>query len=55
MLLLPYFVFTVYSGIEQADSTGKVPFPAPDEKLMDGHAIVALGYDYDMVIENAVS
>ncbi len=46
------FGFTVYNSIEQADTTGKIPFPSPKEKIEGGHAIVAVGYDDKMVIEN---
>lgn len=41
------FGFSVYEGFE-ADSvakTGKLDLPAPGEKLMGGHAILAVGYD----------
>ncbi len=46
------FGFTVYSSIEQADKTGKIPFPSPKEKIEGGHAIVAVGYDDKMKIKN---
>lgn len=46
------FGFTVYSSIEQADDTGKIPFPSPMEKIEGGHAIVAIGYDDKMKIKN---
>ena len=44
--------FTVYSSIEQADETGRIPFPSPKEKIEGGHAIVAMGYDDKMKIKN---
>ncbi len=47
------FGFTVYSSIEQAATTGKIPFPASGEKIVGGHAIVAAGYDDKMIIKNA--
>lgn len=46
------FGFTVYSSIRQASSTGKIPFPAPSERLEGGHAIVAVGFDDKMKIKN---
>jgi C1A family cysteine protease len=46
------FGFTVYNSIEQADGTGKIPFPASKEKIEGGHAIVAVGYDDKMKIKN---
>ena len=46
------FGFTVYSSIEQAEKTGKIPFPSPKEKVEGGHAIVAVGYDDKMKIKN---
>jgi C1A family cysteine protease len=47
------FGFTVYSSISQADTTGKIPFPVKREKIMGGHAVVAVGYDDTMKIKNA--
>ncbi len=46
------FGFTVYSSISQAEKTGKVPFPAPGEKVAGGHAVAAVGYDDGMSIKN---
>jgi C1A family cysteine protease len=46
------FGFTVYSSISQADTTGKIPFPVNREKILGGHAIVAVGYDENMKIKN---
>lgn len=47
------FGFTVYSSIEQANSTGQIPFPAQKEKVMGGHAIDAVGYDDKIKIKNS--
>lgn len=47
------FGFTVYSSIEQAATTGKIPYPTSGEKILGGHAIVAAGYDDKMKIKNA--
>jgi len=46
------FGFTVYNSIEQADTTGRIPFPSPKEKIDGGHAVVTVGYDDKMVIQN---
>ncbi len=46
------FGFTVYNSIEQADKTGRIPFPSSKEKIEGGHAIVAVGYDDKMKIKN---
>jgi C1A family cysteine protease len=46
------FGFTVYSSIEQAAVTGKIPYPIPREKALGGHAMVAIGYDDKMKIKN---
>jgi len=47
------FGFTVYDSIAQADATGRIPFPGPRERIEGGHAVVAVGYDDGMRIENA--
>jgi len=46
------FGFTVYSSYTQAATTGKIPYPTPGEKIVGGHAIVAVGYDDSMKIKN---
>jgi len=46
------FGFTVYNSIEQADKTGRIPYPSPKEKNEGGHAVVAVGYDDKMKIKN---
>jgi len=46
------FGFTVYSSYTQAGKTGMFPFPAPGERSVGGHAIVAAGYDDTKVIKN---
>jgi len=47
------FGFTVYSSYTQAAANGKIPYPTPGEKIVGGHAIVAVGYDDGMKIKNA--
>ncbi|HPN33469.1 MAG TPA: C1 family peptidase [bacterium] len=39
------FGFTVFNSISQAEKNGDIPFPAVDEKIIGGHAVVAVGYD----------
>jgi C1A family cysteine protease len=46
------FGFTVYNSVEQAEKTGKIPFPTPKEKIEGGHAIAVTGYDDKMKIKN---
>ena len=46
------FGFTVYSSYTQARTTGKIPYPTPGEMRVGGHAVVAVGYDDHMKIEN---
>jgi len=47
------FGFTVYNSYTQAGTTGKLPYPTKGEKIVGGHAIVAVGYDDNMKIKNA--
>jgi C1A family cysteine protease len=46
------FGFTVYKSIEQASSSGKIPFPVKADKVAGGHAIDAVGYDDSIKIKN---
>jgi len=46
------FGFTVYNSIEQAEESGKIPFPSEKEKVEGGHAVAAVGYDDKMKIKN---
>lgn len=41
------FGFTVYESFEsqQVAKTGMVPMPSPKEKVVGGHAVMAVGYD----------
>lgn len=47
------FGFTVYRSIEQASSSGKIPFPVKADKVAGGHAIDAVGYNDDIKIKNS--
>ena len=49
------FGFTVFSSCDQADTTGRIPYPTIGEKNLGGHAVVAAGYDNQMKIKNTVS
>lgn len=46
------FGFTVYSSYVQAVTSGKIPYPTNGEKIVGGHAIVAVGYDDKLKIKN---
>jgi C1A family cysteine protease len=46
------FGFSVYAGISQASTTGKIPFPTTGEKIVGGHAVMAVGYDDKMKVAN---
>ena len=47
------FGFTVYSSIDQAETTGRVPEPFGRERIEGGHAVAAMGYDDALSITNA--
>jgi C1A family cysteine protease len=47
------FGFTIYGSHTQAAKTGMIPFPAPGEKVVGGHAVLAVGYDDGLKIKNA--
>ena len=47
------FGFTVYNSYTQANTTGKIPYPTAGERIVGGHAIVAVGYDDNMKIKNS--
>jgi C1A family cysteine protease len=49
------FGFTVYSSVDQAAAEGKIPVPGTGEKVVGGHAVVAIGYDDAMSITNHAS
>lgn len=46
------FGFTVYGSINQANATGKIPFPTTREDAIGGHAVMAVGYDDGIKIKN---
>jgi len=49
------FGFTVYSSYQQAAKTGNIPYPTAGEKIVGGHAVVAVGYDDNLKIKNNVT
>ncbi len=51
--LPPMFGFTVYSSISQGEKTGAIPYPTPGERILGGHAVVAVGYDDAKTIKNS--
>lgn len=49
------FGFTVFSSYKQAETSnpkGQIPFPTIGERIVGGHAVVAVGYDNKMKIQN---
>lgn len=47
------FGFTVYNSISQAGSNGgKIPYPKYGDSVIGGHAVVVVGYDDNIVIQN---
>jgi len=50
------FGFTVYDSISQADKAeGRIPFPGARERVLGGHAVMAVGYDDKLKITNGSS
>ena len=47
------FGFTVYESIKFATSTGCIPFPGGNERILGGHAIAAFGFDDNKIIGGA--
>jgi len=47
------FGFTVYGSYTQGSGNGKIPYPTKGEKIVGGHAVVAVGYDDNMKIKNS--
>jgi C1A family cysteine protease len=50
--LPPVYGFTVYNSISQAAMSGKIPYPAPGDRVIGGHANLLVGYDDHMTITN---
>ena len=51
------FGFTVYNSYTQASvaNKGAIPYPVAGEKIVGGHAIMAVGYNDSLVIKNTAS
>lgn len=51
------FGFTCYTSLDEDEvvETGKIPFPGLKEKINGGHAVMAVGYDDNITIENPLS
>jgi C1A family cysteine protease len=52
VVLLVLLLVQVYESIDQASADGKIPFPCNTEKVLGGHAIMAVGYDNNLKIKN---
>ncbi|MDC8756689.1 C1 family peptidase [Janthinobacterium fluminis] len=46
------FGFSVYSSYTQAGETGEIPLPVHGERIVGGHAVIAVGYDDTKYIKN---
>jgi C1A family cysteine protease len=46
------FGFSMYSSVIQAVDDGKIPYPSYGENVINGHAVIAMGYDDDLEIKN---
>ncbi|UTW61881.1 C1 family peptidase [bacterium SCSIO 12741] len=46
------FGFSVYRSISRSRTTGKVPFPHARDRRRGGHAVLAVGYDDNIEIDN---
>ncbi len=47
------FGFTVYNSVNQAETTGEIPFPCLKEEILGGHAVMAVGYHDTVRIKNS--
>lgn len=46
------FGFTVFQSLNNVVNTGLIPYPARNEQVLGGHAVLAVGYDDNIVITN---
>jgi C1A family cysteine protease len=49
------FGFTVFSSLNNPEFAGEISFPDRQERVLGGHAIVAVGYDDDKEIKNMLN
>jgi len=49
------FGFTVFSSLYKAVNPGEIPFPDSKDRILGGHAIVAVGYDDSKEIKNELN
>jgi C1A family cysteine protease len=46
------FGFYLFSSVATALSSGHIPYPSSDERPVGGHAVVAVGYDDEVIISH---
>ena len=46
------FGFAVFDSIKKVGDDGRIPYPCPNERILGGHAIVAVGFDDKIKIKN---
>ena len=44
------FGLSAYNSIEQASDNGMIPLPERNDKIIGGHAVLAIGYDDHIVL-----
>jgi C1A family cysteine protease len=53
--LTSMFGFTVHKSIAEAQDDGRIPYPAKAERVIGGHAVVAVGYDDELTIKGSAA
>src|SRR6185503_12776828 len=48
------FGFPLYALIKEAKTMGMIPYPSPPQPNLGNHAVVAIGYDDDMVVGQGI-
>jgi C1A family cysteine protease len=49
------FGFTVFSSIREVGEDGKIPYPGKKERILGGHAVMVVGFNDEVKIENPTS
>ncbi|MFC1554531.1 C1 family peptidase [candidate division KSB1 bacterium] len=49
------FGFTVYNSLGQSNDDGNIPYPSDGERILGGHAVMAVGYDNKLKIKNTLT